>query len=1199
MLEALLHFSIKNRWLVVILTAVVAAVGVFSLKKLPIDAVPDITNNQVQVNAVAPSLSPFEVEQQVTFIMETAMAGIPGLQYTRSLSRNGFSQVTVVFEDGVDIYFARQQVGERLRGASGALPPGVETVMGPIATGLGEVYMYTVEYEHPRGKGAKIEDGKIGWQSDGSYLSPEGKRLATDVELASYLREVQDWIIRPQLKGVKDVAGVDAIGGYVKQYHVQPDPMKLVSYGLTFGNVIEAMERNNISTGAGYVEHKGESYLVRATGRIQSIAEIESIVLGTRNGVPVYVRDVVRPGGVGIGRELRTGSASENGEDVVVGTAIMLIGANSRTVSAAVDAKITTIQRSLPEGIKAKTVLNRTKLVDATIKTVQKNLLEGAILVIVILLLLLGNWRAALICSMAIPLSMLMTATGMVQTKVSGNLMSLGAIDFGLIVDGAVIIVENCLRRLAEEQHHKGRLLTLQERLHIVFDASKEVRKATAFGEAIIITVYFPILALSGVEGKMFHPMALTVILALIAAFILSLTFIPAMVALCITGKVTEKDMFLIRWAKALYEPVVRWAVKLRYAVVVGAVVAFVGSLALFTRLGQEFVPTLDEKDLALQALRMPSTSLSQSHAMQQSLEKAISTLPEVAFIFSKTGTAELAADPMPPNISDTFVIFKPRSEWRSEEALRRLAADMREENERAGLGGHPDGEDENEEGPSFVGHKGALLDLIQAISAAQPGQNYEFTQPIQMRFNELISGVRGDVAVKVYGDDFASMQKTAAAVLATLQSVPGAADAKVEQTEGLPVTTVEPDRAALARYGLNVSDVQEVVAVAMGGREAGLVFEGDRRFDLVVRLPDDLRGKIDMLERLPIPLPRGAREPKGVIQTASIDGGTGLLQGQDEMGFVPLGVVAKVETAEGVNQISRENGKRRIVVQCNVRGRDLGSFVNEAQLKMAQVDLPAGQWLVWGGQYENLVAAKERLTIVVPICFVLILLLLFATFKSFKYSLLVFAAVPLGLTGGVIALWIRGMPFSISAAVGFIALSGVAVLNGLVMIIFINQLREKGERLEDAIIHGSITRLRPVLMTALVASLGFVPMALARGTGSEVQRPLATVVIGGLISSTLLTLIVLPALYRIFTGTSKDGLPGPRPEVWEKDEPTPALAGGEAVSTAHASDSKVRADHNAPTPGPASAPSPMPPSPPTPPPTTPPSADIKPGPTS
>ena len=1150
MLESLIHFSIKNRWLIVVLTAVVAAVGLFQLQRLPIDAVPDITNNQVQVNAVAPSLSPFEVEQQVTFPMENAFAGIPGLEYTRSLSRNGFAQVTAVFEDGVDIYFARQQVGERLREAGGSLPPGVETIMGPIATGLGEVYMYTVEYEHPRGKGAPVRDGESGWQSDGAYLTPEGTRLTTDVELAAYLREVQDWIIRPQLKSVKDVAGVDAIGGYVKQYHVQPDPMKLVSYGLTFADVVEALEKNNVSTGAGYVEHKGESYLVRATGRIEAIDEIETIVIGTRNGVPISVRDVVGPDGVGVGRELRTGSASENGEDVVVGTAVMLIGANSRTVAAAVDAKMGDIQRSLPDGIRAKTVLNRTKLVDATIATVQKNLVEGAILVIVVLLIMLGNWRAALICALAIPLSMLMTATGMVQGRVSGNLMSLGAIDFGLIVDGAVIIVENCLRRLAEEQHHKGRLLTLQERLHVVFDASKEVRKATAFGEAIIITVYFPILALSGVEGKMFHPMALTVIFALIAAFILSLTFVPAMVALCIRGRVTEKDMFLVRWAKALYAPVVRLAVKMRYAVVGAAVAAFAGALLLFGTLGQEFVPTLDEKDIAMHAMRIPSTGITQSQLMQYDVERTVAKFPEVAFTYSKTGTAELASDPMPPNVSDTFIILKPREEWRSEEELDRRIAEL--EPARPNEDAHVEDEhghgEEAEGAVATQGHKAKLIKLLELTVQSVPGNNYEFTQPIQMRFNELISGVRGDVAVKVYGDDFASMQKTASEVLAALQGIAGVADAKVEQTEGLPVMTVDPDRAVLARYGLNLSDVQDVVAVAMGGREAGLVFEGDRRFDLVVRLPDALRGKVDILDRLPIPLPRGEQEPQeSGIPALSDDGGAALSHAPIERGFVPLGTVARIEVAEGVNQISRENGKRRIVVQCNVRGRDLGSFVTEAQDKIGALALPAGQWLVWGGQFENLVAAKQRLSVVVPVCFAMILLLLFATFKSFKYSLLVFAAVPLGLTGGVVALWVRDMPFSISAAVGFIALSGVAVLNGLVMIIFINQLREKGEAVEAAIIHGSITRLRPVLMTALVASLGFVPMAIATGTGAEVQRPLATVVIGGLISSTLLTLVVLPALYRIFTGTRADGLPGPRPEVWEardgKDDDTAANA--------------------------------------------------------
>lgn len=1135
MLESVLHFSIKNRWLILLLTSLVAAVGVFSLKRLPIDAVPDITNNQVQINAMAPSLSPIEVEKQVTFPIENALAGIPGLQSTRSLSRNGFSQVTAVFDDDLNIYFARQQVTERLGEAKESLPEGVEPVMGPIATGLGEVYMWTVAYEHPHGQGAPVSDGQPGWQSDGSYLTPENRRLSNDLERSSYLREVQDWIIRPQLKSVKDVAGIDAIGGYVKQYHVQPDPMRLVSYGLSFAEVIEAIERNNVSTGAGYVEHKGESYLVRATGRIETIEQLESVVVGTRNGVPIYIRDIAVPGGVAIGRELRTGSASENGDEVVVGTAIMLIGANSRTVAAAVDAKMAEVSRSLPPGIVVQPVLNRTKLVDATIHTVQKNLIEGAVLVIVVLLLLLGNFRAAIICALAIPLSMLMAATGMVQNEVSGNLMSLGAIDFGLIVDGAVIIVENCLRRLAERQHHEGRLLTLQERLHEVMVAAKEMIQPSVYGQAIIITVYIPILALTGVEGKMFRPMALTVIFALASAFILSLTFVPAMVAILIRGRVQEKEMFLIRWAKALYQPVLAWAMRLRWLVVATAVVAFTASAVLFTRLGQEFVPTLDEKDLALQALRMPSTSLSMSQDMQFQLEQTLARFPEVAFVFSKTGTAELAADPMPPNISDTFVMFRPQQEWRSESDLRRLAAQTRSENEKMGLAGPQEAGDEEaaqEEGPNLSGHKGALLELIQAEVSRLPGQSYEFTQPIQMRFNELISGVRGDIAVKVYGDDFDKMQETAQAILEVLEAIPGAADAKVEQTEGLPVMTVDIDRSAIARYGLSVADVHAVVAVAMGGAEAGLVFEGDRRFDLVVRLPDALRGRIDVLDRLPIPLPRGP-EPAQTIQLASATGGLNGVE-HEETGFIPLGHVAAIDVAEGINQISRENGKRRIVVQCNVRGRDLGSFVKEAQAQVANVPLPPGGWLDWGGQYENLVAAKQRLTIVVPICFFLIFLLLFSTFKSVKYALLVFSAVPLGLTGGIVALWFRGMPFSISAAVGFIALSGVAVLNGLVMVTFINQLRAEGLERDTAIVRGCLTRLRPVLMTALVASLGFVPMALATGTGAEVQKPLATVVIGGLTSSTLLTLLVLPALYRIFTGWDPTGRPLPVSQPWE-----------------------------------------------------------------
>lgn len=1171
MLEAVLHFSIKNRWFIVVLTALVAAVGVYSLKKLPIDAVPDITNNQVQINAAAPSLSPVEVEKQVTFSIENALAGIPGLKSTRSLSRNGFAQVTAVFEDDVNIYFARQQVSERLGEARESLPPGVDPVMGPIATGLGEIFMYTVAYAHPHGKGATIKDGQVGWQSDGSYLTPEGRRLRNDLELASYLREVQDWVIRPQLKGIKDVAGVEAIGGYVKQYHVQPDPMKLVSYGLTFSEVIEAIEKNNVSTGAGYIEHKGESYLVRATGRIENIEQLSAIVVGTRNGVPIYVRDIVVPDGVGVGRELRTGSASENGEEVAVSTVIMLLGANSRTVAAAVDAKMPEIQRSLPPGIHAKTVLNRTKLVDATIKTVQKNLLEGAVLVIVVLLLLLGNVRAALICALAIPLSMLMTATGMVQYKVSGNLMSLGAIDFGLIVDGAVIIVENCLRRLAEAQHHKGRVLTLQERLHEVMVAAKEMIQPSVYGQAIIVTVYFPILALTGIEGKMFHPMAMTVIFALIGAFILSLTFVPAMVAILIRGKVTEKEMFLVRWAKAAYEPVVRFSVRLRWEIVAGAFVAFLGSALLFTRLGQEFVPTLDEKDLAMHAMRIASTGISQSQAMQFDVERAVAGIPEVAFVYSKTGTAEMATDPMPPNVSDTFIIFKDKVQWRSEAELDRLLAEKTEGMGRMGSHGGRDEHDEEggghaDEGPKIEGHKGKLIKLIELTVATVPGNNYEFTQPIQMRFNELISGVRGDVAVKVYGDDFESMTRTAQQVLSAIQSVPGAADAKMEQVEGLPVMTVDIDRAAIARYGLNIHDIQQVVAAAMGGAEAGLVFEGDRRFDLVVRLPDEIRSRIDALERLPIPLPGGEdHEAAGALASAADAGGlAGLLQIR-EMGFIPLADVARIDVAEGRNQVSRENGKRRVVVQCNVRGRDLGSFVRDAEKAVGSISLPAGQWLVWGGQYENLVAAKERLTIVVPICFGLIFLLLFSTFKSVRYALLVFSAVPLGLTGGIIALWLRGMPFSISAAVGFIALSGVAVLNGLVMVSFINQLRREGLARDEAIIRGSLVRLRPVLMTALVASLGFVPMAIARGTGAEVQKPLATVVIGGLISSTLLTLVVLPALYRIFTGLDPAGRPEPLTQDWERPESGP-LEVLDAVAVPSASSTSDIAGNQRPT---------------------------------
>jgi heavy metal efflux system protein len=1072
MLDRILRFSIERRAAVVLAVAALAALGAYSLARLPIDAVPDITNNQVQVNTLVPSLSPVEVEKQVTFPIETALSGIPGLLHTRSLSRNAFSQVTAVFEDDVSIYFARQQVAERLTEAREGLPAGAEPRMGAISTGLGEIYMWTVEYEHPGGEGAQAPAGETGRQPDGAYLTPEGELLRSDVEKAAYLRTIQDWVIRPQIKSVVGVAGVDAIGGYVKQYHVQPDPRKLVAYGLTFHDLLEALERNNLSTGAGYIEHNGESYLVRATGRVEQPEQIASIVVGERRGTPIYVHDVAW---VGVGGELRTGSASENGEEVVVGTALMLIGANSRTVSGAVDRKMADVNRTLPPGIRAKTVLNRTALVDATIATVQRNLVEGAILVVAVLLLLLGNVRAAIITALAIPLSMLLTATAMVQTRTSGNLMSLGAIDFGLLVDGAVIIVENCLRLLAEKQVELGRPLTFAERLDVTYRGAKQVLRPAVFGRAIIITVYIPILFLTGIEGKMFRPMAITVIFALVAAFALSLTFIPAMVAIAIRGKVTERENPIVALAKRAYRPILQSALRNRVIVAAGGALLFLGSLGLFGRLGQEFVPTLSELDFAVHAVRIPSTSLTQATEMQFAVERTLGALPEVAFVFSKTGTAELAADPMPPNVTDTFVILKPHSEW-------------------------PDPGDTKDE----------LRVRMEQALASLLGNSYEFTQPIQMRFNELIAGVRGDVAVKVFGDDFEKLMPAAARIAAILESTPGAADVRTEQIAGLPVLSVDVDRAAIARHALTVSDVQDVVAIAVGGREAGQVFQGDRRFDIVVRLPDEFRRDIVSLKNLPVPL---AHEP-GEFADAGFEG-----DGARQFTFMPLGSVASVELVEGPNQVSRENGKRRIVVQANVRGRDIGGFVAEAQRRMEEeVRLPAGSWLEWGGQFENLVSAKNRLAVLVPTCLAVILLLLYSDLRSIRHAAMVFSGVPLALSGGIVSLWVRGMPFSISAAVGFIALSGIAVLNGLVLISFINELRDQGRSLDDSITEGALTRLRPVLMTALVASLGFVPMALATGTGAEVQRPLATVVIGGLITSTALTLVVLPALYRIFT---------------------------------------------------------------------------------
>jgi cobalt-zinc-cadmium resistance protein CzcA len=1031
----------------------------------------------VQINLVAPALSPVEVEKQVTFPIETALAGIPGLESTRSFSRNGFAQITAVFTDRTDIYFARQQVSERLTEAKAGLPPGVEVKMGPISTGLGEVYWWSVEYLPP-GERVPVRDGEAGWQSDGSYLTPDAQRLTNEFERTVYLRTVQDWMIRPQIKGVPGVAGADAIGGYVKQYLVQPDPMKLIAFGISINQIVAAIEANNISRGASTVEHNGEGYVVRASGRVESSRDIGEIVVATRGAIPVRIKDVAD---VAVGRELRTGSASVNGREAVLGTALMLIGGNSRSVAAAAEAKIKDINRTLPPGIQARTVLNRTQLVDATIKTVATNLAEGALLVIFVLFVLLGNFRAALITALVIPVTMLITAAGMLEGRISANLMSLGALDFGLIVDGAVIIAENSLRHLAERHRALQRPLSLDERLETVTVSAKEMIQPTVYGQLIIILVYLPLLTFSGVEGKTFTPMALTVVIALAAAFVLSLTFVPAMIAIAITAPVREQQNWLVRIMSRLYRPVLGAAIRRPAPMIVAAVLLFAGALLLFLRLGQEFTPTLDEKNIVMEVRRIPSTALSQSQSMQLDLERAISRFPQVALVFSRTGTPDLAADPMPPNASDTYIMLKPQHEW-------------------------PD--------PDLS--KDELIRQIDAEATKLPGNKLGFSQPIQMRFNELIAGVRDDVAVKIFGDEFEPMLGAADRIAAILRRLDGAADVKVEEVVGLPFLDIRIDKTEIARRGLSLAAVQDVIGMAVGGHAAGLVFEGDRRFQIIVRLADRMRGDIETLKNLPVSLP-----------------------GAGHNATIPLRQVATFHFSEGPNQISRENGRRRVVVTANVRGRDIGSLVAEAQARIAeQVPLPSGYWLAWGGQFENLAAARQRLMIVVPGCFFLIFLLLFSALGSARDALLVFSAVPLALTGGVAALWLRDMPFSVSAAVGFIALSGVAVLNGLVMLTFIRQLMHEGHPKLAAIRKGALTRLRPVVLTALVASLGFVPMAIATGTGAEVQKPLATVVIGGLISATLLTLLVLPALYARF---------GRDAEALSHDRADPQLLGAAA----------------------------------------------------
>jgi cobalt-zinc-cadmium resistance protein CzcA len=1034
MLDRLLEFSIRQRVFVLLATAALVGIGIYSALRLPIDAVPDITNVQVQINTAVPALAPEEIEKLVTFPIENEMAGIPGLVELRSLSKFGLSQVNLIFADGTDIYRSRQLVSERLQAAVEELPAGLTPKLAPISTGLGEIYYYVVEYE------------------PGATNQP-----ATREAQLMELKLVHDYLIKPRLRSTPGLAEVNSQGGYEKQIVIQPNPDKLKSVGMSFSEVADAIGENVENAGGSVIQLGGEQVAVRAAGRVQTLAEIENLPLkfGAR-ATPLRVKDVAE---VGIGKAVRTGAATYNGEEAVLGSALMLAGENSRLVAQRVDARLREIQAQLPTGVKIIPVYDRTVLVDRTIRTVELSLFEGAILVAVVLLLMIGNWRAALIVALAIPLSLLFAMTGMVQGRVSGNLMSLGAIDFGLIIDGAVVMVENIIRHLAAKQHHLKRRLTATERAQEVLASAKEVASPMFFGVVIITVVYFPILALTGIEGKMFKPMAITVIFALVGALVLALTLMPALCSYLLGGQIREEDSFLVKTAKKLYQPVLDFSLRFRWPVVGGAVALLGLAVFAFSRLGAEFVPQLDEGSFATHMIRTTSIGIDASIAMQKRGEQVLlKEFPEVAHTFSRLGTAEIASDPMGVNVADTYIMFKPLDQWRKVDgktiSKEQLAKLMTEE-----LGKHV------------------------------PGEGHLFSQPIEMRFNEILEGTRADIAVKVFGEDFAVIEKIAGEAREILEQIPGAAEVEFDALGKSPLLEITPQREAMSRYNIHAAELNAVVHTALAGQETGKLIEGNRRFDIVVRLNEDLRERIDDLKRLPVRV--------------------------DDGGLLTLGQVAEFRVVEQVASIAREFSQRRAAIMVNLRGRDVESFVREAQQKVAaSIELPDGYTIEFGGQFKNLQEARERLAIVVPVALGLIFVLVFMALGSLRQTLLVYTGIPLAVTGGVFALWLRDLPFSISAGVGFIALSGVAVLNGLMMISYFNLLREQGRDAVTSVREGALTRLRPVLMTALVASLGFVPMAIATGAGAEVQRPLATVVIGGILSSTFLTLVLLPTLY-------------------------------------------------------------------------------------
>ncbi len=1025
MIDRLIRFSVSHRLLVLLVVATVAGAGAYSFQRLPIDAVPDVTNTQVQILTVAPALAPLEVERQITFPIEVAMSGLPDLAEIRSVSKFGVSAVTVVFNDSVDIYFARQLTLERLAQARERIPANIGAPeMGPISTGLGEIYQYELAAEPGGGYDAMA------------------------------LRTIHEWDVRRQLMGVPGVTEVNSFGGLEKQYQVRLDPARLQAYGLSLRDVLEAVARNNANAGGAFIEHGAESYLLRGVGLVQSAEEIGGVVVKTgREGVPVYVRDL---GEVVIGAAVRHGAVTADGEgEIVAGIAMMLKGENSRTVVERVKSRVEEIKKTLPKRVRLIPFYDRSELVNRTMWTVAKNLIEGALIVVLVLILLLGNWRGALLVATMIPLSMLIAAILMRLFNVSGNLMSLGAIDFGLIVDGGVIMTENAVRRVSEWRRKLGRAAAPEELRDQVADAALEVRRATMFGELIVMAVYLPILSLTGVEGKMFRPMALTVIFALAGAFVLSLTYIPAALTFVLRGRVSESESSLIRIARKWYGPALDFVTRRRRPALGVALAIVIVSGAIFPLLGAEFMPRLDEGAIAIEARLPPSVSLKHSVEIYSEAERALRRFPEVTKVVTKIGRAEIATDPMGVESADIYVALKPPSEWKTARGKEELVEKM-----------------------------------SAALERAAPEVVFSFSQPIELRVAELISGVRSDVAIKIFGDDLETLKRQAEKVRRVVSEVRGAEDVRVEQVAGLPQLQIKPDRAAIARYGVNIEDINDLVESIVAGKQAGEVYEGERRFGLAVRLKEEAGQDVEAIKNLLVTAPNGSR--------------------------APLRRLADVAVVEGPAQISREDARRRIVVELNVRGRDIGGFVDEVKATLdREMELPSGYYFRWGGQFENLERASRRLLVVTPLALLFIFILLYTTFHSARQALLIFTGVPFAIVGGVLALAARGMPFSISAGVGFIALFGVAVLNGVVMIAAINRLRDEGRPVEEAVREGADLRLRPVLMTALVASLGFIPMAVATSAGAEVQRPLATVVIGGLITSTLLTLLILPTLYR------------------------------------------------------------------------------------